>query len=139
MSKTIRIAVTGALALALVGIGAVASTPAAAEREAAGLTVTAVHEESGELAEVTVTNRAGEKVEDVEVVEKWRGNADTEDGLYAEDPAPDTPMADTVNVSIELDANGEVVSVELTDAEGNDVPVGSIAESHADDNTDEEN
>lgn len=52
----------------------------------------------------------------------------------AEAPAPAAP----VNVSVTYDDLNEISGVELTDAEGRDVPVGSIAEGWPDDNTDAE-
>lgn len=54
-----------------------------------------------------------------------------EDAMWSTDP-------DAVNVSITYGESGEVVHVDLTDSEGNDVPTGSIAESWPDDNTDAE-
>ena len=92
MRKTItRTTALIAASFALVAVGYSANTPAAAEAEAEStspspVTVSAVHEESGELAEVKVTDEKGEEVE-AEVEEKWRGNEDAEDGLYEEDPA----------------------------------------------------
>ena len=52
----------------------------------------------------------------------------------ADTPAPVAP----VNVSVTYDDLNEISGVELTDANGEDVPVGSIAESWPDDNTDAE-
>lgn len=47
----------------------------------------------------------------------------------ADDQDDWAPDADAINVSITYGSDGEAESVELTDAEGNDVPVGSISES----------
>lgn len=92
MRKTItRTTALIAASFALVAVGYSANTPAEAGPEAEStspspVTVSAVHEESGELAEVKVTDDKGEEVE-AEVEEKWKGNEDAEDGLYEEDPA----------------------------------------------------
>lgn len=187
MHRTIaRLTVPTLAALALVAAGCAMTAPATADRdpEPQPVRVEALHEESGELSDVTVTTEDGEHVEVLETDESWRGNDEAEDGLYAEDPAaeeqeevadnvdqealedaPETtetddetvsaegdpeavtddeedawvPDPDAINVYVEIGSNGEVTAVELTDAEGNDVPVGSIAESYGDgDNTDEE-
>lgn len=52
----------------------------------------------------------------------------------ARTPAPAVP----VNIAVTYDDLNEISGVELTDANGEDVPVGSIAESWPDDNTDAE-
>ena len=185
--KIARLAIPTAAAVVLIAAGSTMTVNATAEPESTPgpVKVEAMHEESGELSEVTVTTEDGEYVEVLETDESWRGNDEAEDGLYAEDPAaeeqeevadnvdqealedaPETtetddetvsaeddseavtddeedawaPDPDAINVYVEVGSNGEVTAVELTDAEGNDVPVGSIAESHGDDNnTDEEN
>jgi len=57
----------------------------------------------------------------------------------AEAPA-EAPSPDMVHVSIVYEESGEARSIELTDDEGNEVPVGSVAEEFPwlDDNTDAE-
>lgn len=45
---------------------------------------------------------------------------------------------DMVHVGITYGENGEAEAVELTDSEGRDIQVGSVAESWQDDNTDAE-
>lgn len=177
--KIARLAIPTAAAVVLIAAGSTMTVNATAEPESTPgpVKVEAVHEESGELSEVTVTTEGGEYVEVLEADETWRGNDDAEDGLYESDPATDeqegadqdadqdalgdvqdeteaevvsadteaeedawVPDPDAINVYVEIGSNGEVTAVELTDAEGNDVPVGSIAESYGDDdNTDEEN
>lgn len=52
----------------------------------------------------------------------------------ADTPAPAAP----VNIAVTYDDLNEISGVELTDANGEDVPVGSIAEGWPDDNTDAE-
>lgn len=43
-------------------------------------------------------------------------------------PEPDSPAPGPVNVSIVYEESGEARHVDLTDGEGRDVPVGSVAE-----------
>lgn len=116
MNKIIRrMSIVGALAAGLTGAyfagyASIGSTDAVADPPATPVTVEAVHEESGELAEVTVTNGEGEQVEAV-VQEKWRGNDDAEDGLYNEDPAPEVPQEgeqEAVEAEVQPDASESV-------------------------------
>ena len=92
MRKTItRTTALIAASFALVAVGYSSNTSAVAEQDPEPVkeepvTVSAVHEESGELAEVTVTDEKGEEIETT-VEEEWRGNDDAEDGLHEEDPA----------------------------------------------------
>lgn len=92
MRKTItRTTALIAASFALVAVGYSSNTSAVAEQDPdpvkqEPVTVSAVHEESGELAEITVTDEKGEEIE-ATVEEEWRGNDDTEDGLHEEDPA----------------------------------------------------
>lgn len=125
------LAVAAAAAVFLVAYGAGFATGSADPVD-----VSVIHEESGEVYEVTLT-RDGVTVPAGEVTEAWRGNNEAEDGLYHEDPAAE--LYEQVSVSITYNERGEAESVELTDAYGNDVPVGSVAESFGDHNPDEEN
>lgn len=52
-------------------------------------------------------------------------------------PVADPGSTGQIHVSVEI-VDGEVESVSLTDEDGLDVPVGSVAESWDDDNTDTE-
>lgn len=89
--KIARLAIPTAAAVVLIAAGSTMTVNATAEPESTPgpVKVETVHEESGELSEVTVTTEDGEHVEVLETDESWRGNDDAEDGLYAEDPAAD--------------------------------------------------
>lgn len=129
--------IVGAIALTLggVGLGYVSAQPAQGPDSPMPVTVTAIYDEDGTLYDLTVS-RDGQPVDVAGVREKWRGNDDAADGLYNADPYD--PTRDQVNVSITYGPDGEADSVELTDSDGNDVPVGSVAETWADDNADTE-
>lgn len=55
---------------------------------------------------------------------------------YAEGQRVADSPGGQVHISVTYDESGEIATVDLTDAEGNDVPVGSVAESWTDDNAD---
>lgn len=115
------------IAACLMGLGALVLAYEAGYSEVndAPVDVQVIYEESGELETVTLY-RNGKPVHESQVTmhEAWRGNEAGAAGLYYEDPAG----PEQVHVSITYNEEGEAELVELTDNDGQDVPVGSVAE-----------